>query len=137
MSGALRDRERFSPCQCRAGRALKGWSAEDLARRVRLEPEAIELYEAGEGGLSEGELALVGYAFSAGDVIAIRACHAGEGVRFSRPQTPSPFERDFPPARDDFDGPSPAARADEVAAHARHVGDTLKILPNMREPHGR
>ena len=43
-----RDRGTFSARQSRAARGLLGWSPEDLARRASLEPEAVELFEAGD-----------------------------------------------------------------------------------------
>lgn len=82
----MRASERFSPAQCRAARALIAMPLERLAASAHLEPEAIELYESGEGGLSEGELGLLGYAFATFGVIAIPQALAGEGVRLREPQ---------------------------------------------------
>lgn len=76
----------FSPAQVRAGRALRALTVEQLADLSRLEAEAIELYERGEGDLAPAEHAALGealYADGAG-VIAIPANCAGEGVRFAR-----------------------------------------------------
>lgn len=78
----MRDRERFSPAQCRAGRGLLGWPPERLAQAAGLEPEAVELYEAAEGALAESELARLGGAFAEHGVIALPQNLAGEGVRF-------------------------------------------------------
>jgi DNA-binding XRE family transcriptional regulator len=80
----LNRREKFSPAQCRAARALLDWPQEGLAERARLEAEAVALYEAGDGELSLGEAAAIGRAFNAAGVIPIRANLAGEGVRFNR-----------------------------------------------------
>jgi len=75
----------FSPGQCRAGRGLLGWSQDRLAASARLEPEAVELYERGEGQLSTAELTVLGAAFNSAGVIAVAENCAGEGVRFNRP----------------------------------------------------
>lgn len=82
----MRSRERFSPAQARAARALLGWSVDQVAAASRLEAEAIEIYEAGEAELGEVQLALLGYAFACAGVIAKAGTHlAGEGVRRSAP----------------------------------------------------
>ena len=89
-------REIFSPIQCRAARGLLDWTTEQLASAARLESEAVELYERGDGELSRPELATVGRALSAAGVVAIPECLAGEGVQLRQPcgaapETPSPI----------------------------------------------
>jgi hypothetical protein len=86
----MKGRERFSPAQCRAARALLPWSPERLASAARLEPEAVELYERGEGQLATSELIVLGGALNAAGVIALPEGWAGEGVRFHQLQSPAP-----------------------------------------------
>lgn len=101
----MRVRERYSPAQCRAARGLLAWCVDELARAARLEAEAVELYEAGEGELAEDELARIGAAFAVAGVIAKPADLAGEGVRFATARPAFPSEpRPRPPAAD-FDFP--------------------------------
>jgi len=83
-----RPRGTFSPRQSRAARALLGWSPEELARRSRLEAEGVELFEAGEGVLSEADADQLGDALVAAGVIALQERLAGEGVRFRAPDAP-------------------------------------------------
>ena len=96
-----RDRGTFSARQSRAARGLLGWSPEDLARRASLEPEAVELFEAGEGVLSEADADQLGDALVAAGVIALQERLAGEGVRFRAPDQPpqAPASPWWPPAR--------------------------------------
>lgn len=82
----MRDRERFSPAQCRGARGLLAWEPEDLAQSACLDIEAVELYEAAEAELSERELEALGGAFARAGVIAISAQLGGEGVRFVQPR---------------------------------------------------
>lgn len=75
----------FSPGQCRAARGLVGWSQEDLAEKARVEPETVELYEAGGGQPSRGDWVAMGLAlYLQGGVKSISDYigGAGEGVRF-------------------------------------------------------
>lgn len=90
----MTSKESFSPAQCRAGRGLLDWSADDLARRAGLECEAVELFERGEGDLSVRDRQAIGRAFGAAGVIAKAEGSAGEGVRFSRPARLSPAYAD-------------------------------------------
>ena len=83
----LRDAERFSPAQCRAGRALINLSVADLALRSGLEVEAIEIYEAEDAELSLGELSMLGRAFNKAGVIAKSHSGCGDGVRIVRSMT--------------------------------------------------
>ena len=85
MSEGIRGRERFSPAQSRAARGLLSWTTVRLASVAGFEPEAIELYEAGEGDLSAAELVTLGRAFNQAGVIAIAEREAGEGVRLRFP----------------------------------------------------
>ncbi len=87
----MRPRLKFSPAQVRAGRALRGPTAEQLAAVAGLEPEAIELYEHGEGELSPAEHSALGEALYADGegVIAIPANYGGEGVRLARAPDPA------------------------------------------------
>lgn len=89
----MRSRERFSPAQCRAARALLGWSLEELARGAGLEVEGLELFEAGEGELGERDLAALGEALCRAHVIALPEKVAGEGVRFNRRAEERPMSR--------------------------------------------
>lgn len=84
-----RPRGTFSPRQSRATRALLGWSPEELARRSRLEAEAVALFEDGEGLLSEADADQLGDALVAVGVIALQERLAGEGVRLRAPDAPS------------------------------------------------
>ena len=84
-----RPRGTFSPRQSKAARALLGWSPEELARRSHLEAEAVELFEAGEGVLSEADADQLGDALVAAGVIALQERLAGEGVRLRAPDAPS------------------------------------------------
>lgn len=84
-----RPRATFSPRQSRAARGLLGWSPEELARRSQLEAETVELFEAGEGVLSEADADQLGDALVAAGVIALQERLAGEGVRFRAPDAPS------------------------------------------------
>jgi len=81
-------RQTFSPAQCRAARGLLDWSQDVLAVVARLEPEAVELYERGEGMLSTPDLVQLGAAFNNVGVIAVAEYRAGEGVRFNRARSP-------------------------------------------------
>ena len=95
----MRSREKFSPAQCRAGRALIGWSPRRLAEAAHIEQEAVELYERGEGMLSTSELIVLGAALNSGGVIALADGWAGEGVRLNRPSGPvarTPFDDEGP-----------------------------------------
>lgn len=77
-------RDKFSPAQSRAGRGFLGWTIERLAEEAGLEPEAVELYEAGEGDLGDDERRELGAAFNDAGCIAKGATqHAGEGVRMT------------------------------------------------------
>ena len=78
----MRPQLNFSPAQVRAARGLLDLQASGLASLARIELEAIELYEAGEGELSSDDLARLGAALYASGVIAIPEKQAGEGVRF-------------------------------------------------------
>ena len=80
----MRQRQTFSPAQCRAARGLLNWSQAELAERVRVQLEAVELFEGGDGDWSEGDLHKLGAVFYAMGVIAVRAALAGEGVRFNQ-----------------------------------------------------
>ncbi len=84
----MRRRLNFSPRQSAAGRALLDWDIERLAQLAGLEPEAVELFEAGQGELSASEHEALGVALYADGwgVIAIQECDGGEGVRFARPR---------------------------------------------------
>ena len=82
----MRNRARFSAVQCRAARALADLTIERLAEWARLEPETIDLYEQGQGQLSELELSCLGDALNNAGVIALAENLAGEGVRFSQPR---------------------------------------------------
>ncbi|MCA6346851.1 hypothetical protein [Phenylobacterium sp.] len=84
-----RPRGTFSPRQSRAARGLLGWSPEELARRSHLEAEGVELFEAGEGVLSEADADQLGDVLVAAGVIALQERMAGEGVRFRAPDAPS------------------------------------------------
>lgn len=94
-----REREIFSPAQCRAGRGLLGWTPERLAELARLELEAIQLFEAGASELSGGELYRIGRAFNMHGVIALPGELAGPGVRFRKPSS-APSARWTPPLLD-------------------------------------
>lgn len=89
----MRPRLSFSPAQVRAARGLLDLSASRLAHMAGLETEAVELYEAGQGGLAGDEFAALANALHAKGrgVIAIPAADAGEGVRFARPQHGDPM----------------------------------------------
>jgi hypothetical protein len=54
-----------------------------------LEAEGVELFEAGEGVLSEADADQLGDALVAAGVIALQERMAGEGVRFRAPDAPS------------------------------------------------
>ena len=80
----MRQRQTFSPAQCRAARGLLNWSQAELAERVRVQVEAVELFEGGDGDWSEEDLHKLGAVFYAMGVIAVRPALAGEGVRFNQ-----------------------------------------------------
>lgn len=89
----LRDQQRFTPAQFRAGRALLGLTTEMvaiLANRwpfeVRVTDDQVKAFEAGEqlGELEHAALCLVLYRDGYG-VIALHERGAGEGVRFALP----------------------------------------------------
>jgi hypothetical protein len=84
----MRPRLNFSPRQSRAARALLGIGVERLAELAGLEPEAVELFEAGDGELAAREHEALCNAIYGGGwgVIAIQECDGGEGVRFARPR---------------------------------------------------
>lgn len=77
----MKDRERFSPGQTRAARALLNWTVEQLAEAARIEAEAVELYEQEQAALALSELIVLGAALNKGGVIALAEGWAGEGVR--------------------------------------------------------
>lgn len=64
------------------------WTQAELATRSRLELEAIELFEAGEGDLATSERLAIGTAFNFAGVIAIAPAFGGPGVRFTFPVRP-------------------------------------------------
>jgi hypothetical protein len=72
----------FSPAQTRAARGLLGWPLPRLAEAARLEPEAVQLFEAGVAELNEQELQRLAAAIRRAGVMPISAAFAGEGVRF-------------------------------------------------------
>jgi len=84
----MRPRLNFSPRQSRAARALLDIGVERLAELAGLEPEAVELFEAGDGELSPREHGALGMAIydDGRGVIALQECDGGEGVRFARPR---------------------------------------------------
>lgn len=92
-------RDVFSPAQSRAARGLLQWPPQRLAELARLEMEAVELFEAGDGDLSGGELRRIGRAFNMHGVIALRGDLAGPGVRFRKPSS-APAARWTPPLLD-------------------------------------
>jgi hypothetical protein len=124
----MRSREIFSPAQCRAARGLLDWSPAMLARRARLEPEAIKLYERGEGDLSKREIASLGAVLNDAGVIALAGSWAGEGVRINRSGEPrTPFG-----SEDLQDVLGPADDEDDVAdTPGKHS------FPSPRQPRGR
>jgi len=135
MSAAMRDRERFSPAQCRAARGLLNWSPADLARRARVELEAVELYEAGDAELGVSDLVMVGHVLSEAGVIALAEKIAGEGVRFRQRRTP--FVAPTSGARaDEFDALPLTARRDLVWRVACALADWLASPLDVRGLHG-
>lgn len=93
----MRRRGLFLPAQCRAARGLLAWSRERLAAVSGLELEAIELFEAGDGELSELELVRLGDSFNTAGVIALAEKLGGLGVRFAQPSEPGPARSRPPP----------------------------------------
>jgi|GEM_PF-3592411 len=113
----MRARSKFSPAQCRAARALLGWSQEDLAQRAHVELETVQLYEAELAVLRISELIVLGTALNDGGAIALPTGWAGEGVRFSH--APS---RPAARARVDVDGPFDLTDDDEEPAPRSYYG---------------
>ena len=75
----------MTPAQCKAARALLGWSQQDLADKAGLHKRTIAGFEAGEGREQHNstEAALMG-ALEAGGAELIAENGGGPGVRLKR-----------------------------------------------------
>ena len=80
----------ISPAQCRAARALLGWSAADLAAKVGLEERFVRAFESDTGDPASGQIEALrsslmraGVIFTDGDSLGVRLGKRGgeEGTR--------------------------------------------------------
>jgi ribosome-binding protein aMBF1 (putative translation factor) len=77
----------MSPDQCRASRALLGWSVQDLATAASLGTASIKRFEAGQTMQAATVAAIAGAITSAGIVLLSAGAaspNGGEGVRRAR-----------------------------------------------------
>lgn len=133
-----RDRETFLPDQSRAARGLLAWSRAEAAQRAGLEVEALELYEAEQGGLAETELERLGRAYygDGSGVIATRDKIAGRGVRWAKPRTPFaivgvPVGRGGPSPQDPFNLLPLASRSRAAGQLVRQVARALDMQTRL------
>ncbi len=76
----------ISAPQCRAARALLGWSQDDLAAAANVHKRTIMDFETGKRTPHHGTLGLLVNAFAAAGVVFIHPDPTtGEGVRFRNP----------------------------------------------------
>ncbi len=74
----------LQPAQCRAGRALLGWSNEDLALASGIDRDTIADFESGAQIPHRSALEALGRALGAGGLILIEEDVEGIGVRLRR-----------------------------------------------------
>jgi hypothetical protein len=76
----------FSPDQCRAGRALLGWTVDQLATAATVGTATVKRFEAGYS-IRDGSRAAIGSALETAGLQLIaggaRSAYGGEGVRRS------------------------------------------------------
>ncbi len=75
----------ISPMQCRAARALLGWSQQDLADRARVGIVTIRQLEAGVHEPRRATLEVVRRALETAGVVFIDENGGGAGVRLRKP----------------------------------------------------
>ncbi|MGU3536821.1 helix-turn-helix transcriptional regulator [Methylobacterium sp. A54F] len=77
-----------TPAQCRAGRALLGWTREELAAAAQVSKMTLADFETGKRNPYERTLRDIADAFEAAGVLVFRATdEVGSGVRFKDPST--------------------------------------------------
>jgi transcriptional regulator with XRE-family HTH domain len=77
----------MTPDQCRAARALLGWTQPDLAKRSGVSANTISGFEKGATAPIPANLAALVRAFQAAGVDLIHENGGGEGVRLREPRT--------------------------------------------------
>ena len=75
----------ISPMQCRAARALLGWSQQDLADRARVGIVTVRQLEAGVHEPRRATLEVVRRALETAGVVFIDENGGGAGVRLRKP----------------------------------------------------
>lgn len=90
-SGDYLSRMPFSPAQCRAARALLGWTQDDLAERAEVSRGTIRGFESGQHALQRATSAAVCRALEAAGVRLMDADEqGGQGVRLAGPAEAAP-----------------------------------------------
>ncbi len=83
----------MTPEQCRAGRALIGWSVADLASKVGLDERLIDDFEAGRNDPASGTIEVLrsglmtaGVVFTGGETVGVRLGRRSgdEGLRLDQ-----------------------------------------------------
>lgn len=74
----------FTPEQCRAGRALLGWSQQQLAEASKLHRKTIAAFEGGSSTVEERTIDDLKEALEEGGVVFIPENGEGPGVRLRR-----------------------------------------------------
>lgn len=79
----------MTPSQCRAARALLGWSQENLAQKAGCSRVRIAEFEQNKARPYESTLEKISSAFEVGGVLFVDPdANSGEGVRFRNKQKP-------------------------------------------------
>lgn len=81
-----------TPEQCRAARALLGWTQMDLAERSGIGCSTVRSFESGRHALIRSNMAMLRAALEAAGVIFIDADAQGPGVRL-RDRVPAGVDR--------------------------------------------
>ncbi|GEO81952.1 helix-turn-helix transcriptional regulator [Pararhodospirillum oryzae] len=77
--------DNLSPAQCRAGRALVGWSQQELCERAQVARKTLADFEAGKSTPYPRTAAAIRMALEAAGIEFIAENGGGAGVRFIRP----------------------------------------------------
>lgn len=84
--------QRITTRQVKAARVLLAWSQADLARAARVSPVTVQRFEIGGGFEAETYFGIVGALEDAGIIFIPADARQGEGLRLSRPGSPSRTE---------------------------------------------
>ncbi|MGY0790969.1 helix-turn-helix domain-containing protein [Azospirillum argentinense] len=80
------DEKQITPDQCRAARAMLGWSRDKLAVEARVGPATLADFEAGKRSPYQRTLADIQTALEAAGIQFIPQDTAGPGVRWRAPK---------------------------------------------------